>query len=64
MRAPPGRPRRNPTELKLTDTFPSIKRLKLDMKSEWSPAVKQTLGHASMLLSLAVHWELIGVTTP
>lgn len=26
--------------------------------------VPKTLGHTSMLLSLAVHWELIGVTTP
>lgn len=46
------------------DTFPSIKRLNLDMKLEPGPAVKKTLGHASVLLSLAVHWELIGVTTP
>lgn len=50
---------------KLSEThFPSIKRPKLDMKSKWRPAVKKTLSHASMLLSLAVHWELIGVATP
>lgn len=46
------------------DALPSIKRSKLDMEPKWRPAVKKTSGHASMPLSLAVHRELIGVTTP
>lgn len=39
-------------------------RIPVRPQPKWRPAVRKTLGHASMPLSLAVHWELIGVTTP
>lgn len=53
--------------LPTTDAFSCVMwpcRIPVRPQPKWRPEVRKTSGHASMPLSLAVHWELIGVTTP